>query len=153
MGLFFRFKTQWLPTDGNGNRTSASREIPPGVTPDTAGGGSGTHPVFPRVYIERALVNPAGEDPGKEIVVLGNTTTEPADLTGWSIVDKNNNAEALGGIHLPAGGSVQVLLSGTAQLSNKGGTIRLVNPAGELIHAVSYGKEDAVEGRYVRFIT
>jgi len=39
-------------------------------------------------------------------------------------------------------------------LSNKGGTIRLMNPSGVLIHAVSYSKADAaVEDRYIRFNT
>src|SRR5262245_6157558 len=156
-GLFFRFKTQWLPTDANGDRIpGVSKEIPPGVTPSETGGEGGgeTHPAFPNVYVERALINPAGDDPGKEVVVIGNTTTSAVDLTGWSIVDKNNAAEVLGGVLLPAGGSVSVVLSGGgAQLSNKGGTIRLINPAGVLIHAVSYSKGDIVEDRFVRFNT
>ena len=87
-------------------------------------------------------------------MVIGNTTLTAVDLTGWSIVDKNNMVEVLGGVLLPAGSSVLVGLSGSgAQLSNKGGTIRLMNPAGVLIHAVSYSKEDAVEGRFIRFNT
>ena len=106
------------------------------------------------MYIERALVNPVGDDPGKEVVVLGNTTLTAVNLTGWSIVDKNNMVEVLGGVLLSAGGSVSVVLSGGgAQLSNKGGTIRLMNPAGVLIHAVSYSQGDAVEGRFIRFNT
>jgi len=63
-------------------------------------------------------------------------------------------AEMLGEVLLPPGGSVSVVLSGnTARLSSNGGTIHLVNPAGVLIHAVSYSKDDAVEGRFVRFNT
>lgn len=155
VGLFFRFKTQWLPTDTHGNRIpGVSMEIPPAATPEDTPDSGGTHPAFPTVYVERALVNPVGEDPGKEVVVIGNTTLAAVDLSGWSIVDKNNIAEALSGVLLPAGGSVSVVLSGGgAQLSNKGGTVRLMNPAGVLIHAVSYSKSDAVEGRLVRFIT
>jgi uncharacterized protein YukJ len=152
VGLFFRFKTQWLPTDPHGNRIpGVSKEILPGATPEGTGD---PHPAFPAVYIERALVNPVAEDPGKEVVVIGNTTLTAVDLTGWSIVDKNNMVEVLGGVLLPAGGSVSVVLSGGgAQLSNKGGTIRLMNPAGVLMHAVSYAKGDAVEGRFIRFNT
>src|SRR5262249_16730093 len=106
-GLFFRFKTQFLPTDAHGNRIpGVSKEIPP-MAPV----------VTPAVYIERALVNPTGDDPGKEVVVIGNTMMTTVDLTGWSIVDKNNAADALGGVLLPAGGSVPVVLSGNgAQL-------------------------------------
>ena len=157
VGLFFRFQTEWLPTDNNGNRTAESHEIPPAGGMPTTPGGPVVPPspmVYPPVYIERALVNPAGEDPGKEIVVLGNTTTEALELSGWSVVDKNNNADVISGILLAAGSSTLVMLSGNgAQLTNKGGTIRLLNPAGALVHAVTYSKADAVEGRYVRFTT
>jgi uncharacterized protein YukJ len=158
-GLFFRFKTQFLPTDAHGNRIpGVSKEIPPGATPidtpppDTPGD---PQPAFPSVYIERALVNPAGDDPGKEVVVIGNTTIASVDLTGWSLVDKNNAADALSGVLLPAGSSAPIVLTGSgAQLSNKGGTIRLLNPSGVLIHAVSYSKADAsIEDRYIRFNT
>ena len=85
------------------------------------GGGGPTSVTHPIVYIERALVNPVGDDPGKEVVVIGNTTTASVDLTGWSIVDKNNNVEVLRGVFLPGGESRGVVLSGSAaQLSNKG---------------------------------
>jgi Lamin Tail Domain len=105
--------------------------------------------------IERALVNPRGDEPGKEVVVIGNTTTASVDLASWSIVDKNNKADVLRGVRLPAGKSRNVVLSGNgAQLSNKGGTITLRNPAGEQVHAASYSKEDAgQEDRYIRFNT
>src|SRR5262245_40201058 len=156
-GLFFRFKTQFLPTDEHGDRIpGVSVEIPPsatpiGVPPETP---DVPNPVFPAVYLERALVNPIGEDPTKEIVVIGNTTVDVVDLSGWRIVDKNNAAEPIAGVTLPSGGSVSVTLSGHgAQLSNNGGTIRLLNADGLLVHAVSYSKSDAVENRFVRFNT
>jgi uncharacterized protein YukJ len=157
-GLFFRFKTQFLPTDEHGDRipgvsvaippSATPVVVPPVPTPDVP------NPVFPPVYLERALVNPVGDDPGQEIVVIGNTTLDAVDLSGWRIVDKNNAAETLAGVALPSGGSVSVALSGNgAQLSNKGGTIRLLNADGVLVHAVSYSKADAVENRFVRFNT
>jgi uncharacterized protein YukJ len=157
VGVFLRFETQWLPTD------SATGDRLPGAQPVAAGGsvvmdgdGGGQTPVtHPAVYIERALVNPMGGDQGQEVVVLGNTTTASVDLTGWSLVDRNNKAEVLRGLLLPGGESRRVLLSGSgAQLGNKGGTITLNNPDGEQIHAVSYSKEDAgQEDRYIRFNT
>lgn len=157
-GLFFRFKTQFLPTDANGDRIpGVSNEIPPGATPVETTPlpiPDDPQPTFPAVYVERSLMNPGGDDVTKEVVVIGNTTIETVDLSGWRIVDKNNAAEILGTVMLPPGGSVPVVLSGIgAQLSNKGGTIRLLNRAGVLVHAVSYSKADAVENRYVRFNT
>jgi uncharacterized protein YukJ len=157
-GLFFRFKTQFLPTDSNGDRIpGVSKEIPPVATPIQPPWipvPDEPHPTFPSVYVERALVNPAGDDPRKEVVVIGNTTTGLVDLSGWRIVDKNDAGDILAGVRVPAGASVLVTLTGNgAQLSNKGGTIRLMNPAGVQIHAVSYSKSDAVESRYLRFTT
>jgi len=147
-GLFFRFRTQWLPTDDNGNRIpGVSREIPPAGTPLD-------QTTTPPVYIERALVNPAGDDVVKEIVVLGNTATTAADVSGWKIADKNNLADTIGSVSIAAGASAPIALSGTAaQLGNKGGTIRLLDRRGVLVHAVSYSKADAVEGLYVRLNT
>jgi uncharacterized protein YukJ len=155
-GLFLRFETQWLPTDdATGHRLPGAQPIPADGSPASGAGGKPTPVTHPCVYIERALVNPKGEDPGKEVVVIGNTTTASMDLTGWSITDKNNNIEIIRDVLLPGGESRTVVLSGrTAQLSNKGGTIVLKNPAGEQVHAVSYSKEDAGgENRYIRFNT
>jgi uncharacterized protein YukJ len=155
LGMFFRFKRQWLPTDARGSRIpGVSQEIPIGAVP-TAGeqpGAGEVHPAFPAVYIVRALVNPVGEDPTHEVVVIGNTTMRAIDLTGWKIVDKDGAAETLRNMLLPPGGSTQVTLSGTgARLSNQGGTIRLLNQAGEQVHAVSYARDDVVVGRFLRF--
>ena len=133
-----------------------------GAKPIPAGGaptpGNGDHPspvTHPAVYIERALVNLVGNEPGNEVVVLGNTTTAAIDVTGWSIVDKNNKADVLTGLVLPGGESRRVVLSGNgAQLSNKGGTITLKNAAGAQMHAVSYSIVDAdQEDVYIRFNT
>jgi uncharacterized protein YukJ len=159
VGLFLRFQTQWLPTDDrNGNRISSSRQIPAGtgitITPPDEGGDRPIDVSNPDIYIERALVNPIGADPGKEVVVIGNAASIAVDLNNWSIVDRNDKAEILTST-LGAGESLRVILTGnTAQLGNQGGTIRLKDAAGNQVHAVAYAKEDArSEGRYVRFIT
>lgn len=156
VGIFLRFRTEWLPTDENGNRIPSSREIAPGDSPGEDGGDGGDTEVSnPVVYIERALVNPKGPAPEKEIVVIGNTSTSTVNVTGWRILDKNNNADTISSLKLPPGESRPVNLSGKgAQLGNKGGTIRLVDPLKVLIHAVSYSENDAkTEDRYIRFTT
>ena len=83
VGLCFRFKTQWLPTDAHGNRIAGvSKEIPAGAVP-SALPDTDQHqvfsPAFPHVYVERALVNPIGDKLGKETVVIGNTTSTAID--------------------------------------------------------------------------
>jgi uncharacterized protein YukJ len=158
VGLFLRFQTQWLPTEERtGNRIpNKSRPIPAGsnITPDLEGGSIPPNVSNPDIYVERALVNPIGDDPGKEVVVIGNASSSDVDLNGWSIVDRNNHAETLSGV-LGSGESRRIVLSGKlAQLGNKGGTIRLMDASGHQVHAVSYSKEDGQnEGRYLRFIT
>jgi uncharacterized protein YukJ len=158
VGLFLRFQTQWLPTDDRtGNRLPQAKLIPPGGSLTDIPGTDildNEIPVMnPGIYIERALVNPIGADPGKEIVVIGNASTADVNISDWQIVDPQDGAEILTG-SLPAGESRRIILTGkTAKLGNKGGTIRLKDATGQQIHAVSYAKADAIEGRYVRFIT
>lgn len=121
VGLFLRFQTQWLPTDNvSGDRLAGARPISAGATPVPVNGEHPSPVTHPTVYIERALVNLVGDEPGSEVVVLGNTTTASVDVSGWSIVDKNNKAEVLPALMLPGGESSKVVLSGNgAQLSNK----------------------------------
>lgn len=93
----------------------------------------------PTVRIVGAKVNPVGHDPGNEVVTLVNTGPETVDLAGWKIEDKNGNQYAL--THDSIGGGIfqsYQLRENTAQLSNKGGEIKLVNASGEIVHEVSY---------------
>jgi uncharacterized protein YukJ len=160
IGLFLRFQTQWLPTDDvTGHRSPNAQPIPPGGGAPPPGGEPAPAPPpspvgDPDVYIERALINPAGDDVGKEAVVLGNVSTGAVDIGGWRIIDKNNNFDTLQGTLAP-GESLRVLLTGSgAQLGNSGGTIALVNRSGTRVHAVSYAKDDiGKQARYIRFIT
>ena len=161
VGLFLKFQSQLLPTDDRGMPLPGATSLPATITPiplpddqtPPPGGPISPSPVEPDVFIDRALVNPEGEDSGNEIVVLGNTTTHAVNLNGWSILDRMNRAEPLSDLELAPGGSVQVRLSGqTVQLGNQGGTIRLLDPSGRQVHAVSYSRaQAAVQGRFIRF--
>ena len=86
LGLFLGFQTQRIPTDAAGNAAPGSAPIAQIIT---QGPQPIPTPVLSPVYIERALINPSGADPGQEIVVLGNLSTTTQTLTDWRLLDKN----------------------------------------------------------------
>ena len=94
--------------------------------------------------ITAALVNPPGHDPGLEKIYLMNLSPQKIDLTGYAIEDKNGNRYQLENIEID-GGAVEALVipPNTAQLSNKGGIIKLFNQNKVLLQSVSYSKVQA----------
>ena len=62
-------------------------------------------PPVSTIYIERALVNPSGSDPGLETVVLGNRSTTAQTLANWRLVDRNGRATPIDAT-LPPGASL-----------------------------------------------
>jgi hypothetical protein len=148
VGLFLGFQTQRVPTDAHGAPTPDARALgeligAPGPAVVTAAD----------VYLERALVNPTGADPGLEVVVIGNLATEPVSLDGWRLVDKNQRSTTLDGATVDGGGSLLVQLDGAGvQLGNKGGNLLLLDPTDEQVDSVVYTGQDASpEGRFIRF--
>ena len=106
-----------------------------------------------KVRIVAAMVNPGGDDAGKELVTLINMGETPIGLDGWRLVDKNNRQFRIGQVTL-AGGSASTihLPKETAQLSNQGGEIRLFNPNSEVVHRVTFSKQQAArEGETLIF--
>ncbi len=105
------------------------------------------------IYLERALINPAGSDPGLEVVVLGNLATSPTALDGWVLEDKNGRTTTIAGVSAAAGASVAIALDGDGvQLGNKGGNLILRSPDGQQVDVVVYTADDArPDDRYVRF--
>jgi uncharacterized protein YukJ len=146
VGLFLGFQTQRVPTDSTGAPTPDARTL-----------GELISPVQPAttasIYLERALVNPAGPDPGREVIVIGNLATTAVVLDGWRLVDKNQRRTNLDGATVAAGGSLLLLLDGSGvQLGNKGGNLLLLDPSGTQIDGVVYTAQDAgPEDRFVRF--
>jgi uncharacterized protein YukJ len=129
VGIFLAFQSQaWHTNDVTGHRIDAPE-----------GGEADGH-----VQVIAALVNPPGEDPGLERVMVVNTTPEPIDLQGWAIADRNKRKSVLSGPVLAPGAAHVIVLSGDgAQLSNEGGIITLLDPRGIKIHGVSYTRQDA----------
>ena len=90
LGLFLGFQTQRIPTDAAGNAAAGATAIG-----QILAGGPTTPPPVPvpspsaSIYIERALINPSGNDAGREIVVLASLATTAQTLTNWRLMDKN----------------------------------------------------------------
>jgi uncharacterized protein YukJ len=153
LGLFLGFQTQRIPTDAAGRAVPGA--IPIGQI--LAGGPVVPPPPPPPplrsdVYIERALINPAGPDQGREVVVLGNLSTVAQKLSNWHLVDKNGRRTPINAT-IGAGQSLLITLDGTGiQLGNKGGNLILQDDAGVQVGVVTFTAADAdTDDRYVRF--
>lgn len=143
VAAFFAFQSQSIHTD----------DVKGNPLPGVPGQPVPTVPVPPsenvplpdkQVRIVAALLNPSGDDVGKETVTLINTCPETIDLNGWAIADSLKRKRLLKDIILAPGGVVTVPLTGQdIQLSNAGGIISLLNKDGVKIDGVSYTKEDA----------
>lgn len=132
-------------------------------TDDTTGhrissGGSGEHLPVPTVdnsvIIIAALVNPKGEERGKEKVILLNTTDSDVSLDNWKLVDRTNQAFSINNTIIKActSAEIDITAEGSFNLGNNGGTITLLNNAGLKTHGVQYTKEQAkTEGRLIKF--
>lgn len=107
------------------------------------------------VVITGALVNPEGPDGqpdvAPETVTLMNRTNSEVDLSGWRIRNKAGESHEISGLGIAGGATVTVTLVARVPLSNKGGTITLLNKSGLKVHGVSYSKEQAEEGVVVAF--
>jgi hypothetical protein len=106
-----------------------------------------------RVKIVAAMINPVGDDPDRENVTVINMGGTAISLDGWRLVDKNDRQFAIQGVTLGGGSAATLTLRReTAQLSNQGGEIRLINANNEVIHRVSYSKQQALrEGETLIF--
>jgi len=148
LGLFLGFQTQRIPTDAAGNAAPGSAPIGEILT----GGVVPPPPVSSAVYLERALINPTGADPGSEIVVLGSLATTAQTVTNWRLVDKNGRITTIDAT-LGPGESVLIALDGSGvQLGNQGGNLILQDDHNAQVDVVTYTAQDAsLENRYVRF--
>jgi uncharacterized protein YukJ len=147
LGLFLGFQTQRIPTDAAGNAAPGAKPLS-----QILAGGPPPPPPTTAVYIERALINPSGADPGREIVVLANLATTAQTLTNWRLLDKNARA-TLVNTTLGPGQSVLITLDGNGvQLGNQGGNLILQDSHNVQVDVVTYTAADAsTEDHYVRF--
>lgn len=149
VGLFLAFQSQRIPTDAVGAAAPGARPLAEII-------GTAQRPPAPAstatVYLERALINPAGSDPGLETVVVGNLATGTAALHGWTLIDRNGRTTKFD-VEVGAGASAVIALDGNgAQLGNSGGNLMLHDDTGNQVDSVTYSSADAATvDRYVRF--
>jgi hypothetical protein len=136
--VFLRFQSQSWHTDDRTGHAAASIDDPsqppgPGLpTPDDPHG---------LVRIVAALVNPI-DSPEIERVLILNRAPHDVDVNGWALLDTNRAPLALSGVMNP-GETRIVSVERPFALSNKGGTISLVDEASRKVDGVSYTREQA----------
>jgi len=142
--IFLKFQSQTWHTDdvtGHAIGTPTPAPVPqPGVTPEPP---PLPHEEEPQglVRIVAAMVNSTAS-PEEEIVTLLNSAPHAINLTGWALLDTNEQPIALSGT-LAGGGVTTVRVVRPNALSNQGGIITLVNEAGLKVDGVSYTKAQA----------
>ncbi|MBI1902699.1 MAG: lamin tail domain-containing protein [Planctomycetia bacterium] len=103
------------------------------------------------VRIASLLPNPAGDDAGKEEVVLKNSSSAAVDLAGWKLVDRGGNEFPLTG-SVAAGGEKSIRLPPSKlPLNNSGDQVSLFDAGGTERHRVTYTAAQATSGSVVVF--
>jgi uncharacterized protein YukJ len=144
--IFLAFQSQSFQTDNvTGHATTAPQPVvtPPVVTPPVV-----TPPpvvitpaLAASMRIIAALANSI-ENPEIETVTLLNASPSKVDLSGWVLADKNKNKLPLAGA-LDPGAAMRITVAAPMQLSNKGGSITLIDAGGKVVDGVSYSHEQA----------
>jgi poly(U)-specific endoribonuclease len=105
------------------------------------------------VKIVAALVNPSGDESGKETVTLLNIAPTAVALDGWQIKAPNGWEFTFADVTIRGGESHSfTMISFSPQFRNREGTITLLEPTGKIHDQVRYTKEDASrEGFTIKF--
>lgn len=148
--LFLKFQNQvWHTEESNAAPIADAPAVP--VIPIPASGEVETWDVvapdspYHLARIIAAMVNPRNaEEPGHETVTVLNISGQSINLNGWSILDQRDKADPLPAMDIEPGHAAVVRLSGEgARLSNKGGTITLLNERGLKVDGVAYTEDMA----------
>lgn len=135
VAIFLAFQNQSWHTDDHTGHTI------PG--PPTPGPTPGPDEPDHLVRILAALVNPLGPTPEHETVTLLNTSPHDLNLDGWALLDAHKQRMTLNAITLTAGDTLRIPLRTPIQLSNHGGLLTLLNPAGLKVDGIAYTAEQA----------
>lgn len=155
--LFLKFQNQvWHTDENDATPIGGAPAVPVVPIPD-----SGTidpwlvvapDSPYRLARIVAAMVNPHSDDPGHEFVTILNASDHTLNLTNWKILDQQDKADTISGSIEPGEATVLRLSGAGAQLSNKGGTITLLDSQGLKVDGVAYTKNDAkAEGKPIIF--
>ncbi len=112
---------------------------------------STTAPIKDGIQIVAAIVNPKGVDAHRESVSLLNVRDHEVHLSGWSIIDSFGRSQILTNEIIKAGAFLTLPVK-AIRLSNRGGTISLLNAEGQEVDKVAYSLKDGQkEGWTVKF--
>lgn len=145
--IFLAFASQASQTDEQGHAVSGS----PTLEELLKGTVNPPKPVPLSVAIIAALVNPVGPEnqpnsTGRpETVYLLNCTNGDINLKGWSLINNSGQAYTISDDAPLAAGEMRTVAPNGVPLSNKGGTISLLDDKGTKVDGVSYTKEQAKE--------
>lgn len=145
--IFLAFASQSVQTDDQGHA------VPGSITLEELLNGTVTpqKPVPLSVAIIAALVNPVGPEnqpnsTGRpETVYLLNCTNGDINLKGWSLINNSGQPYTISDDAPLAAGEMRTVAPNGVPLSNKGGTISLLDDKGTKVDGVSYTKEQAKE--------
>jgi uncharacterized protein YukJ len=144
VAIFLAFQSQSWHTDDRTGHTlpelQAVGPVPGPAEPDHA------------VRIVAAVVNDAGQEPGRKTVTLLNTGVQDLDLAGWALLDARKRRMTLPSTGLPAGEAARIHLQPPVRLDGEGGLLTLLDPAGLKVDGVAYTEHQAEsEGRTIVF--
>lgn len=146
VAIFLKFQTQpWHTDEITGDPLEIPTSGPPSNKKPVGRLDRESLPTVDRpdglVRIIAALVNDI-HTPENETVTLLNTCNGDIDLSGWQLLDTQENKITLSGT-LQRGGTKTFAVRPQLQLTNRGGLITLLNDEGIKVHGVSYTKEQA----------
>jgi len=87
-----------------------------------------------------------------EKVLLVNTGSEAVDVSGWVVSNsREGGTKTISDLKLEVGDRKEVITGPECYLSNKGGTIKLIN-SGFVVDSVLYTRTEAsLEGSWITF--
>ena len=88
-----------------------------------------------------AMINPKGNDFGKEYVLLINQSDVAIDLKGFSLIDHLQRKDTISGFI--GGGSVLKFMLKRSRLTNTGGSLSLLDTDNQLMDKIEFTAKDA----------